>query len=186
MSAPPIYGHRHCFQETAYKHFPSTPRPAIPTMSGFIKSRTGPIEFKTGAKLPRITLKTPGNSEGPLDAAPLLEDEEEADTHKESKEVNSNGEKVVVLEEISELTENKIPFYQKTGNGMSSPRPQSDTTNKTSTMKNRQKSTNVKFMNAPFIKPRPSHVSAKQEIKTELPPFVQVETLHQGDTFVSL
>ncbi|OWF46626.1 uncharacterized protein LOC110455484 [Mizuhopecten yessoensis] len=189
MSAPPVYGHRECMKELAYRDFPATPRPNnYPTMAAFLNAKSqDSMHLKQTSnattKLPRITLKTPGNSEGPLESNrremdEVIEDDEQTTKDDESVSRMDNNETPVVLEEIKDIS-GKTNFYQKTGKDGPLPRPKSEGANK----ENRLRLARKQFGNAPFIKPRRTRVDSAHERTTELPPFVQVETLHQGQTF---
>ncbi|XP_069131075.1 uncharacterized protein [Argopecten irradians] len=187
MSAPPIYGHRDCMKELAYKSFPATPRANnFPTMAAFLNAKSHDAMHtkqaeNSSTKLPRITLKTPGNSEGPLESdRKEMEEalEEEGTTKDEETSRVDNSETPVVLEEIKDIS-GKTNFYQKTGKGGLAIRPKSEGSNK----ENRYRLARKQYGNAPFIKPRNTRVDSAHERTTELPPFVQVETLHQGQTF---
>jgi hypothetical protein len=98
---------------------------------------------------------------------------------------------------FTEITSTRTSFYQKTGR--TSPekvRPKSENLhvkkNKRLTQEQmierlqmaERKRLKEKFMNAPNIKPQRVVITHEKET-AELPAFVQVETLHPGQTFVS-
>lgn len=187
MSAPPVYGHRECMKELAYKDFPMTPRTNnFPTMTAFLNAKsnepTSMNPLKEETKLPRITLKTPGNSEGPLHNDRLEELQEEDEGTVESESVTRMDSTDSPQGKVKDLPEGRSTFYQKTGKDFNLQRPKSEGS---FDKENRVRLARKQFGNAPFIKPRRVRVDSAHERTTELPPFVQVETLHQGQTFVS-
>ena len=139
-------------------------------------------------KFPKIT-----NSDA-SPVPPKIVLEERADTalseNKENKENKENED--VQIKEISNVTlgdARDIPsrgksFYKKTGGS----RPKSDffKKNLSAEAEYRLKFAREKYAKAPCIRPRLAQHEIQKERTTELPPFVQVETLHPGQTFVSI
>lgn len=186
MSAPPAPGHRQCLDDIAYKSIPDSPN-AVTSIKGFLRSKSEILETKT-QKLPKIEIK----------------DSEEVEA-KENEENNENirptSAMAVESQQLTftEITANKTSFYQKTGRnfpGSNKVRPKSENLhvkrNKRLTHEQmierlqmaERKRLKEKFMNAPNIKPQRVVITHEKET-AELPSFVQVETLHPGQTFVS-
>lgn len=184
MSAPPAHGHRRCLDDIAYKNVPDALN-AVTSVRGFLRSKSEIIESQTD-KLPKIDIK--------------VSDENDQSAGKENEEnlrptsVPPSDPQTISFTEIST---NKKSFYQRTGhNAGSKPRPKSENLHamKKKRLTHEQMMERLqlaerrrlkeKYMNAPNIKPQRVVITHEKET-AELPAFVQVETLHPGQTFVS-
>lgn len=185
MSAPPAHGHRRCLDDVAYKNVPDA-QYSVTSIRGFLRSKSEILESKTD-KLPKIDIK--------------VSDENEDTTENTENDENIRPISVPPSEpqqlSFTEISADKKSFYQRTGhNAGNKPRPKSENLHamKKKRLTHEQMMEHLqmaerrrlkeKYMNAPNIKPQRVVITHEKET-AELPAFVQVETLHPGQTFVS-
>lgn len=183
MSAPPAHGHRRCLDDIAYKNVPDAQN-AVTSIRGFLRSKSEILESKSD-KLPKIDIK--------------VSDENGDTTEKTENDENIRPISVPPSEpqqlSFTEISADKKSFYQRTGhNAGNKPRPKSENLHamKKKRLTHEQMMERLhmaerrrlkeKYMNAPNIKPQRVVITHEKET-AELPAFVQVETLHPGQTF---
>ena len=206
MSAPPTYGHRNCLDDIAYKSVPPTPRD-IPNLKTFLRSKSEILNRADDkVKLPEISVKETENAE---DTENNVDGNDQENKNPNSEDVEAKSmddfDTSVTVEDIHKFNDTKKAFYQKTGRGgILKQRPYSENikmSNGSYTQSVKSYRTNMslesrlllekkrlqeKFRNAPSVKPKRVMLATDREAaeQTDLPAFVQVETLHVGQTFV--
>ncbi|XP_061163996.1 uncharacterized protein LOC133173092 [Saccostrea echinata] len=183
MSAPPAPGHRKCLDDIAYKSVPDSPN-AVKSVRGFLRSKSEIMDRQT-QKLPKIEIKESDE----------VESKEKTENEENIRPTSVVGGETVQLT-FTEISADKKSFYQRTGRnpGNSKPRPKSENLHmvKKKRLTHEQmmerlqmaerKRLKEKYTNAPNIKPQRVVITHEKET-AELPAFVQVETLHPGQTF---
>lgn len=185
MSAPPAHGHRRCLDDVAYKNVPDA-QYAVTSIRGFLRSKSEILESKTD-KLPKIDIKVSAENED------TTENTENDENIRPISVPPSEPQQL----SFTEISADKKSFYQRTGhNAGNKPRPKSENLHamKKKRLTHEQMMEHLqmaerrrlkeKYMNAPNIKPQRVVITHEKET-AELPAFVQVETLHPGQTFVS-
>lgn len=177
MSAPPTYGHRKCLDDIAYRTFPETPR-HHQTLEAVIGKRESVKPVSKEGKLPKLAVVSSAKSKRSVDIDDDLVDED----NPSPRETNEDKKETVTIEEIKPITESKPSFYQKTGvNNLSVLRPHSEMSSLKSRTGSRMKNDRTRYES------NSKNISEKRKTvgrKAELPPFVQVEVLHPGQSFV--
>jgi len=184
VSAPPTYGHRKCLDDLAYRSFPETPR-HYQTMESVIGKRESLTQVTNEVKLPKLSVVQSASTHR---EDGIQDHGDEHDTKMSSRELDIDKKEIeiVSIEEIKPISESKTSFYQKTGrhNPMSlTPRPRSELSSLISRTGSRMKFDKLQY--EPNGKSPTERRKSIAPRKAELPPFVQVEVLHPGQSFVS-
>ena len=184
VSAPPTYGHRKCLDDLAYRSFPETPR-HYQTMESVIGKRESLTQVTNEVKLPKLSVVQSASTHR---EDGIQDHGDEHDTKMSSRELDIDKKEIeiVSIEEIQPISESKTSFYQKTGkhNPISlTPRPRSELSSLISRTGSRMKFDILQY--EPNGKSPIERRKSMAPRKAELPPFVQVEVLHPGQSFVS-
>ncbi|KAK3100533.1 hypothetical protein FSP39_021438 [Pinctada imbricata] len=174
----------------------------------FVSDRAYKILNRTegaNVKLPDISVKESENTDE-KDNLSDGDNQENKNPNSVATDAKSTDEfdSSVTVDDLKNFADSKKPFYQKTGRGgILKQRPQSENikmSNGSYTQSVRSFRTNMsreskallekrrlqdKFRNAPNVKPKRVFLATDKEAseQTDLPAFVQVETLHVGQTF---
>ncbi|XP_052077493.1 uncharacterized protein LOC127715474 [Mytilus californianus] len=180
VSAPPTYGHRRCLEDLAYKSFPETPR-NYQTLESVIGKREPLKQITNDVKLPKLQVINSARSSKGRESDDCNEENDTKNSAREPDEKTENEH--VTIEDIKPITESKTSFYQKTGTRNTVnlvPRAKSEMSSLLSRSGSRMKLEKSQYESSvKSLSERQKSVVKKRE----LPPFVQVEVLHPGQSF---